>query len=383
MKRFAAVLVLFVSIVQPAAAQSLFGTSGLGLPLAPVDARARALGGIGVGLFDFNPSLVNPAEVAGVRWRGVVAAYQPTANKVSFGGETDDIGGTTFPLIRVLYPVNERLIASVGYGGVLDQSWSVVSESEVVLGKDTVATLDNVNSAGGISQLQVGVAYQVLPSLALGFAAGLHTGDLLRTTTREFPDSLGGGLRTFESRQEWSYNGPVVAFGARWDLRDVVRVGASYTWAGDLDADSISGGAPRTFDIPSYLAIGASARLAPRLTATLGMRSAAWSSAGGSGGVDAQDVTEIGGGLEWEGASAGERRFPLRIGYHRGDLPFNVQGADAKESSWSIGAGARMAMTEDGPLARLDAGLERGSRTATTLSEDFWRVTVSLALFGR
>lgn len=34
----------------PLAAQSLFGSSGLGLPLEAVDARARALGNLGLGL---------------------------------------------------------------------------------------------------------------------------------------------------------------------------------------------------------------------------------------------------------------------------------------------------------------------------------------------
>ena len=43
------------------AGQSLFGSQGLGMPVEPVDARARALGTLGVGLL--GPSL-SPTDLA-------------------------------------------------------------------------------------------------------------------------------------------------------------------------------------------------------------------------------------------------------------------------------------------------------------------------------
>ena len=116
MKRALLVLIAALASASPAAAQSLFSTGGLGVPLAPLDARARALGGIGVGLPGFNPSLVNPAEVAGTRYRGLVASFQPYATSIELNGESDEIGGTRFPLIRILYPLGSRWVVSGGFG---------------------------------------------------------------------------------------------------------------------------------------------------------------------------------------------------------------------------------------------------------------------------
>ncbi|MFW6079474.1 MAG: hypothetical protein ACODAE_07635, partial [Gemmatimonadota bacterium] len=115
-------------VASPAAAQSLFSSPGLGTPLAPVDARAQALGGIGVGLMGLNASLVNPASVAGVAGRGAAVGMQPVARTLDVEGESDAVGGTRFPLVHVVYPTGSGMTAGIGYGGFLDQSWSVVTE---------------------------------------------------------------------------------------------------------------------------------------------------------------------------------------------------------------------------------------------------------------
>ena len=383
MKRALLIVLAALASAAPAAAQSLFSTGGLGVPLAPLDARARALGGIGVGLQGLNPSLVNPAEVAGTSYRGLVASFQPYVTKIEFDGESDEIGGTRFPLIRILYPLGTRWVVSGGFGSVLDQSWGVVSTGEIALGPDTVATRDEIRSTGGVSQLQVALSYEASPSLAFGLAGGLYTGELQRTTVRTFPDSANANLQSFSSRTSWEYSGPSVTAGARWDIRDVARIGASVTLSGQLDADSLEGGsAPRSFDIPVQFAVGASARLAPRITGVAGFKSASWA----DDALDDQRVNELGFGLEWGGARAGEGSFPVRLGYHRASLPFLIQGAKVTENVFSAGMGARLAMTEFGPLGILDAALERGSRQTDggpDLSEEFWRFTASISVFGR
>ncbi|MFW6201966.1 MAG: hypothetical protein ACOC8B_05270, partial [Gemmatimonadota bacterium] len=73
---FLGILLAAALVASPAAAQSLFSSPGLGTPLSPVDARAQALGGIGVGLMGLNSSLVNPASVAGVAGRGAAVGMQ-------------------------------------------------------------------------------------------------------------------------------------------------------------------------------------------------------------------------------------------------------------------------------------------------------------------
>jgi hypothetical protein len=105
MSRSLVFAVLFsLALAADASAQSIFSTQGLGVPFAPVDARAQVLGGTGVGLLGLNASLANPAELVGIRGRGMVAAMQPTNRTVRFEGETDRIGGTRFPLVHMFQP---------------------------------------------------------------------------------------------------------------------------------------------------------------------------------------------------------------------------------------------------------------------------------------
>ena len=75
-RRFVLLMSLLLA-ADSASAQSLFGTRGLGVPLESTDPRSRALGSAGLGLIGLNASLVNPAELSGIRRRGVVAALQP------------------------------------------------------------------------------------------------------------------------------------------------------------------------------------------------------------------------------------------------------------------------------------------------------------------
>lgn len=385
------VLLALLAVSTPAAAQSLFSTSGLGVPVAPLDARARALGGIGVGLIGANASLVNPAEATSLFGRGVAAAMQPTARSMEFEGEVADAGGTRFPLIRAVYPFGARLVATAGYGSFLDQSWGVVSEGSMQIGGEPVRTVDVTESSGGIAQLQVGAAYRVTPTLSVGLAGGLYTGSLTRVVRRDFPDSA--AVQDFETRVGWSYRGPLAAAGLSWTPAPFMRLGASVTWAGQLEADGDDGSAQdRTFDLPLQAAGGVSALLSPRVMATVGARWAGWSVAADDfDDTDAapdlaRDVWEIGGGLEWRGGRLGDDSFPIRLGFNYGKLPFTMDGETPTEWAGALGFGIHFNETQFGPLASADATLERGSRgsaESTGLTEDFWRVTVSLSLFGQ
>src|SRR5690606_33064663 len=181
MRVLSATLLALFALPAAAGAQSLFSTRGLGVPVAPVDARARALGGIGVGLIGWNGTLANPAEAAGVLRRGVVAAMQPSRRSVEFGGEQDDLGGTRFPLIRAVQPLGSTGLAlAVGYGGFLDQNWAVVDEGAETIGGQPLRTRDLVESTGGVAQARLDVAYWVTPRLGVGVGAGVYTGRLDR-----------------------------------------------------------------------------------------------------------------------------------------------------------------------------------------------------------
>ena len=87
--------------------------------------------------------------------------------------------------------------------------------------------------------------------------------------------------------------------------------------------------------------------------------------------------------MEYEGGTLFGRGMPLRVGWHRATLPFQILDDDATESAFSFGAGLMLREREDGvPLARVDVGIERGSRGAAQVDESFWRSTVSVRVAG-
>jgi hypothetical protein len=386
--------VLAVLSATPAAAQSLFATRGLGMPVAPLDARARALGGIGVGLIGFDMSFANPAEVAGLGRRGVVASLQPGSASPTIDGATGDISASRFPLIRLAYPLGQSFVASLGYASALEQSWSISESGTEIIGRDTVDTRDVISATGGVARVGLGLAWRITETVSVGLAGGLYTGNLDRRVTRTFSDST-IGLQPFDTRLQWDYSGTWATAGARFDLPGVARFGASLSISGDLDVNGLDEGArDDRADMPMIFTAGASGVLSSTLTAAAGTE---WT--GGAAGrvLQAEDAVSFrrdtwraGGGLEYTGWRGAARTWPIRLGVNWAQLPFHDEG-ETPASEWAAGFGFGLNVTGDAasPLAILDMSVERGSRSGLEstalpggLSESFWRWTFSLSLFG-
>ena len=359
-RRALVVLALVVSAA-PAAGQSLFGVRGLGVPVDPIDPRARALGSIGTGLLGLNMSMVNPADLAGIRRRGVTATLQPFFGSDELDGRDDDVEATRFPLIQMIYPVRTRLVLALGYGGFLEHSWSVLANRDILVGADTVATQELVRADGAVAQVRLSAGYDLTPSIALGAAFGVYTGNLERELTRTFSDSA-NALLSFTRISFFDYSGLSGTIGARFDPGNRTRVAAALTWSTDLDAEPESNlSAGRSYDMPLRFSLGASRLLGSRLLASAGAQYTGWStstnfSTPGSPddlNVRGRAVWEFGGGLEWEGLRTTRRVFPLRAGYRYAQLPFALEGDDAaNEWAASVGLGLRLASDDFGPAGR-------------------------------
>jgi hypothetical protein len=385
--RHLAATLLIAAAASPAAGQSLYNTRGLGVPTPAVDARASALGGVGIGLIGFHTSMINPAELAGITRRGVSAVLQPVNTSAEIDGATDGTAGTRFPVLRVLYPVSERLVLSLGYGSWLEQSWSIRTQSQQQYGGRDVTVTDVIQSTGGIAQLRLGAAWQVSPTLALGAAGGLYTGNVERLAFRTFAGDTLVELVPFEERLRWTYLAPLGSVGIRWDIAGTARIGASATIGGSLDAEGVQGHAQdRAYGAPLELAAGASARINPLLTANGGvvwMRPPAT-----EGSTVSRETLRVGGGLEYQGVRSGLRTYPVRLGARWEQLPYHLQGeTPAEERAAGLGVGFRLGDPAN-PAALADIGLERARRTGlgggavNSMSEALWRFTFSLSLFG-
>lgn len=378
-------IALALAAAQPASAQSIFASQGLGVPVPAGDARTRAMGGIGIGLHGHSPSLISPAEARDYGFRGIAVSLQSANNAIDLDGARADFGANRFPMMQVIYPAGERSVFTVGYGGFLDQNWAAFADRTEVIGGEEVTVRDLVESKGAISQLQLGIAYAVTRDLALGVAGGVYSGGLDRVVTRTFIDEDGPAVDPFTTAMSWTQRAPYATVGIRWDVASLLRVAGSVTWAGMLDGrgkDERSGNFE--VDMPIQVAAGVSGYLSPRLLAAVSARWAGWSAANADDSPygNVADTWEMGAGLEWELLRVGARTVPVRVGYRYGQFPFRFGDATPSERVFSFGSGLRLAPGTAGPRAALDAAIERGSRSGG-LSEDFWRFTVSLSVFGQ
>ena len=380
-----AACLLFV-FATPVTAQSLFSTRGLGVPVAPVDARAAALGGIGVGLIGFHTSPINPAELAGVSRRGVSAALQPIAATASVDGAEDGVQASRFPLISIIYPVRRNLVSSLSYGAYLDQSWGVISETDVTFGERTVTAIDVLRSRGGVAQARLNVAYELSPGLAVGVGLGLLTGNVERTAARTFADTS-RLLVPFNDTRRWHYNAPLAAGGVRWDIAGRVRLAASAMVGGELSANGEGEVEDRTYGAPIEIAGGASARLSSVLLGTAG---ALWSRMPDvEANTTSRSALRLGGGVEYQGVRSGQRVYPLRLGARWAQLPYHAPDEDPA-SEWGAGLGLGFRLGDPAePAAVADLAIERGGRSGLgtaaddPIRESIWRFTFSLSLFAR
>ena len=377
-------LVCCAAFTSPAAGQSFLARQGLGYTVEPLDARARALGGVGLGLSGVNLSLTNPAGIAGVPAAAFLVGFQFDRTETDAGAGTAAGRLPRFPVIHAALPLGQRWAISVGYGGFLDQSWaSEVQDTLPGLRGEPTLVRDRFASRGGVARLRVGGARTFGERFALGLAADVFTGVVRDSLFREFPDTATGlFLGPALSLSERSYGGVGFAAGARWTPSEALNVAASVSGGGRLRAEGPEG--ERSYSLPFSGAVGASGRVARR---TLVAASGSWTGWAAAENDVAQaegvrDVWALSAGVEQELAGRLERAYPLRLGVRYAMLPFALgNGAFPTERALTGGLGARLA----GGAALLDFGGERGQRDAggSAFQENFWRFSASLTVLGR
>ena len=371
-----------------AAGQSVLAAGGLGMPIDPVDARGRSLGSVGVGLFGTGLMPGDPVGAVDLAAPTITMTLQSAWLELREGASASTVEGSRFPALGVSYPVSERGVVTLTYGGVLDQHWTQERLDTLHLEGDAVLpVVDRFTSDGGVSAARLGYAHRLSPRFAVGAAVGLLTGSSARLFTRTFDTlSVDVDIAAFANSGRWGYSGTTLTVGALVDIDDVVRAAGSFTWFGALEAEPRHGteGAARSYDMPLEFRAGVSGRLAPELSAALSLAWADWSGTGEDLATgSASSTLAFGGGIEWEGATLFGKGLPLRAGWRRSQLPFEVFGASASESAPSLGVGLLLLERVDGlPLARVDFGAERGSRSAGPVTEHFWRSTVSFRVAG-
>jgi hypothetical protein len=349
-----------------------------------------------------NASLVNPADLAGIVRRGVSATIQPYYGSDRLGDAQDNLAATRFPEIQLIYPFRTNMVLSLGWGGFLDQTWSVFANGVETVGGLPVDTRDEIRSTGGLSQLRLSYAYQVSKKFSVGAFAGLFTGGVQRLLTRTFSDTL--NFATFTETNNWDYRATLGGVGFHWDPGADTRIAGVVSGSTQLQANGRTIDALNArYDMPVRVAFAASQVIGPRLLAVGSAQWTNWNTTTNfaapgtlqAAPISARKTWELGGGLEWERLRSPTRVFPLRFGFRYAQLPFTpasitgVTGTAPKEISGAVGLGLRLASDEFGPLAVADISVERGQRSGWDgaftggLTENFWRISASINLFGR
>lgn len=390
MKR-AVLIVSALSLAVPVTtgAQSLFNAAGLGVPASAVDARTRALGGVGVGLQGAALLGSDPAAAAAFLLPTAVMTAQPSW--VDFDrrdpDESGTFRGTRFPSVGIAYPTVKGFVATFGFESFLDQRYEAASTATILFGGKPVEVRDDFVSTGGVSLIRLGVSRRFGPRVSVGASVGRYGGSVTRRLVRSFGEGVDTTVvEPFQAGGLWSYSGVGVTGGASILLGNVAHLAGSVTWSSGLDATASddSEGDSRSYDLPLQVRLGATAILAPGLSLSASFSSADFSVTGADfvDGSTAGSVRSWGAGLELSRARLLGRTAPLRLGYRRSDLPFSLDGDAPLETVWSGGLGLNFNQSGDFVPASVDLALERGDRSNVRLSERFWRGTLTVRVSG-
>jgi len=364
---------------RPAAAQTPFTSLGLGYPIMPIDGRAAAMGGAGVGLLGSSFSLINPAEMT---------QHTSPSFAISFSGENVDVDGTPplatgrhrFNVIRAVAPVR-GFVVGFGFGGLFDQDWTARFQDTLALSDGGVPFEETREHDGGISEVDLSVARSIGP-LSLGISAQRFTGSLRQSFTRTFdpPTGEAPSLGAAGGSQTLAYSGWRFKGGAAFDWRDRLLLSGAVTLSSTLTATAKEeGGGVEKVDVPLTVELGASFRVVPELLVGGAVGLGGWSSVGSLGESRSHDTMWMGGGVEYSGLSLFSGTLPIRLGLSRRELPFDYGDQPAVERAFTGGFGW---IFRQG-AGEVNLGLEfgkRGDLSADGAEESFRRLTLSFAL---
>lgn len=375
----------------PLHAQSLFASSGLGLPIEPVSSRAAALGGIPLGL-PREISWADPASAVGLPASGLTVAFRTDAYRADYQGRSFSGQTARFPLILAAFPFRQRWAITAGFGSYLDQNWAVQSQDTILLGGDRVPVLDQLTSQGGVSRLRLAIARAIVPHVAISLGADVFTGGIQRTNGRSYSfildsfarDSLvvAAGCCT----DSWTYTGVGGLASIDWTPSEALTVAASVSGGGTLHAearDSLA--ADRNYKSPTQLSLGATGRVSPNTIVAASARWAGWSRLNSAlaevGGT--RNAWSATGGVEWQGLQGAGRTVPLRLGFRYQQLPFRWSSAAEFPTERAITGGAGLVLA--GGAVSTDLAVERGRRggSEAALGETYWRLGLSVRIFGQ
>lgn len=325
-------LALLLVLAAPASAQTPVTGVGLGYPVSPVDARAAALGGVGMALPGGSLSARSPASLVEFDRLalGFTLAPEEVDVDVSETAPAQTVGRSRFSGARVVVPFGDWRIGA-GFFPELDQDWRVALQDTLEVSGDRFPFRERRVSDGGLSAANVSLARRLGP-VSVGVGADRLAGSVQRSFRRTFQRSVSGeaptGLGGIQAAGSWSYGG----WRARGGLglaAGPALLGVTGGVAGDVTAEPAGEGETRTYDYPATLSAAGSVRLGGGVLLVGGGGWTGWSSMDGQlRRGRAEDARWAGGGVEFSDLTVGPVSVPLRLGGRVRELPFAREGGD-------------------------------------------------------
>ncbi len=375
------------SSAAPLCAQSLYNAAGLGLPAESIDGRGRALGNLGIGLWGHSILPSDPGAASFLVVPSALLVGQPSWVEYQRGAdESGRFQGNRFPLLGIGYPLFSGMFTA-SFGSFLDQRFDGQRDVTVELPDGPIDATDSFEQDGAVSHVNFGYSRRLSARLGVGVTVGRYAGSVTRRLMRDFGEVTGTeNLDVYEVGGRWSYAGLSVTGGFAADVGSVARVAGSATWSGSLDATASEGteGSDGAFDLPLQYRLGTSVVLAPGLLVTASVIRADWANLADDLATPSTvgSTNGFGVGLELSRARLLGLAAPLRFGYRKSNLPFSFGSSGATETAFAGGFGVILNQISGITLAGADFALERGERSDSSLTERFWRATVSLRVSG-
>jgi len=370
-----------------AGAQTPVTSLGLGYPLVPIDARAAALGGTGMGFLGGSFSSRNPADLSLFVAPSVGATLSPESADVKSSTGDQATARSRFVVVQSALPL-QRWTFGLNINAETDLDWDVLIADTLESGFGDYPYLERRQHDGGISSVGVGLAYR-FGRLAVGLEGSALTGSLRQVFRRDFEpaiDDPGNEILGALGESRWAFSGWRFRGGVTGHVGSRTTVSAAVTKYTQLSAEKDTFGIrieTRKFDMPVEVAVGGSSWLSDRFMLALAAGWRGWSATDFTVlDFQASDVFWAGGGLEYVGLKLASIPLPLRAGYRYTGLPFHAQEfAQLTETAFTFGIGAFIA----GGRALLDFSVEFGSRgdlPNTGSEESFSRLSLSMGVSG-
>lgn len=336
-------LVLAPFVVVPGAvarAQGAVSLQGFGYPPGELSTRAQGTAGATAEIDGLSP--LNPAALAIGAEGTIYMQYDPELRQITGPSGTSSTTTARFPNVGLILPFWRHWVAGLSATTFLDRTWQTQSKRLDTIATDTTTSSQIVRSEGGITDVQLGLAYAVNSRIRFGIGAHGLTGSDRIALTQQFIDTL--DFRDFSESTTLNYSGMALSAGAEVDILPSLSLAVSGRMGGTLrmyTGDTLIS----TGRVPNHYAGSITFQGIPGTLLAFRAARDNWSAMAplSTTNAHATDANDFSGGIESNGPRVGSFPVVIRLGARVRDLPFDVGSTSVRETSFGGGLGIPLA----------------------------------------